>query len=82
MESMFSASHHGPCSSPPSRQQVNFEEFRNFLNAYDMEEALADYLNHTPEINIPTNIQLVDVSQFANAQREGPKLVYREYPDD
>jgi len=66
------------------KQQVTFEEFRHFLNCYDIEEALSDYLSHPPpsDVTISTNIQFVDVSQFANAQREGPKLVYREYPDD
>lgn len=58
------------------------KEFGEFLNLYEIEEVLSEYLQTPNEIDINTNVQLVDVTQFSNAQREGPKLVYREYPDD
>jgi len=60
---------------------VTKEEFEKFLNCFDIEEALEPYFQ-TNGIDIDTNVSFVDVSQFANAQREGPKLAYRDYPDD
>eukprot|EP01127_Copromyxa_protea_P009846 TRINITY_DN2352_c0_g1_i1.p1 TRINITY_DN2352_c0_g1~~TRINITY_DN2352_c0_g1_i1.p1 ORF type:complete len:200 (+),score=48.79 TRINITY_DN2352_c0_g1_i1:50-649(+) len=61
---------------------VSQKEFTEFLNLYDIEEVLSEYLLTPPEIDINTNVQFVDITQFSNTQREGPKLVYREYPDD
>lgn len=36
----------------------------------------------SPEVDISMDVQMVDINQFANAKREGPRLVFREYPDD
>jgi len=60
---------------------VTKDEFEKFLNCFDIDEALEPYFQ-TSGIDIDTNVHFVDVSQFANAQREGPKLAYRDYPDD
>jgi len=60
---------------------VTKDEFEKFLNCYDIDEALEPFFS-TNGIDIDTNVTYVDTTQFANAHREGPKLVYRDYPDD
>jgi len=60
---------------------VTKEEFEKFLNCFDIDEALEPFFN-TQGIDIDPTVVMVDTTQFANAQREGPKLVYRDYPDD
>eukprot|EP01125_Pyxidicula_operculata_P000456 TRINITY_DN10486_c0_g1_i1.p1 TRINITY_DN10486_c0_g1~~TRINITY_DN10486_c0_g1_i1.p1 ORF type:complete len:197 (-),score=64.23 TRINITY_DN10486_c0_g1_i1:153-743(-) len=60
---------------------ITKQEFVQFLNCYDIDEALSDFFG-TDGVDVDTSVQYVDVSQFANAKREGPKLVYRDYPDD
>jgi len=67
--------------SPLTTGVVTKDEFEKFLNCYDIDEALEPFFN-TNGIDIDANVTFVDTSQFANAQREGPKLVYRDYPDD
>jgi hypothetical protein len=62
---------------------VSFQEFEDFVCTYDIDEALGAFLNK-PSIDIDlSRVQFVDVSQFTAAnKREGPKPVYRDYPDD
>jgi len=65
-------------------KDITQNEFIEFMNCYDISEALAPFIgNGATEFDITTsNIQMVDTRQFENQKREGPKLVYREYPDD
>eukprot|EP01124_Arcella_intermedia_P001354 TRINITY_DN1072_c0_g1_i1.p1 TRINITY_DN1072_c0_g1~~TRINITY_DN1072_c0_g1_i1.p1 ORF type:complete len:196 (+),score=14.92 TRINITY_DN1072_c0_g1_i1:94-681(+) len=67
--------------SPSTAPVVTKEEFEKFLNCYDIEEALEPFFS-TNGIDIDGNVSYVDTSVFSSAQREGPKLVYRDYPDD
>jgi hypothetical protein len=61
---------------------INLQQFQEYINCYSIEEALADFLGTSIEVEISMDVQMVDVNQFANAKREGPRLVFREYPDD
>jgi len=55
-----------------------FQEFENFINCYDLEEALGSFLNIS-EIKVQSNVQFVDTSVF-KAEAEKPKAVqYRDY---
>eukprot|EP01128_Nolandella_sp_AFSM9_P000878 TRINITY_DN11002_c0_g1_i1.p1 TRINITY_DN11002_c0_g1~~TRINITY_DN11002_c0_g1_i1.p1 ORF type:complete len:192 (+),score=63.27 TRINITY_DN11002_c0_g1_i1:877-1452(+) len=66
-------------SSNPS---IQYAEFEQFVFCYDMQEALKHFVGGQGiDINIEA-VQKVDTNQFANAQAEQPKLVYRDYPDD
>jgi len=67
--------------SPLTSGVVTKDEFEKFLNCFDIDEALEPFFS-TNGIDIDTTVSFVDTSLFANAQREGPKLVYRDYPDD
>jgi len=68
--------------NPSGSGIVTKQEFEQFMNTYDQEEILQDFLSGDG-IDINTNnINWVDTSQFANLKREGPQLVYRDYPDD
>eukprot|EP01126_Amoeba_proteus_P050962 TRINITY_DN6063_c0_g1_i11.p1 TRINITY_DN6063_c0_g1~~TRINITY_DN6063_c0_g1_i11.p1 ORF type:complete len:124 (-),score=26.79 TRINITY_DN6063_c0_g1_i11:92-463(-) len=66
----------------PNGATVTMAQFTDFLNLYEIEEVLSEFLRSPIDVEINTNVQMVDVNQFTNAHREGPKLVYREYPDD
>jgi len=69
--------------NPSQTGNVTLQEFTEFLNCYDMSEAIGPFLGTQPEFDIQiNNIQWVDTRVFENQKREGPKLVYREYPDD
>lgn len=72
------------CSSTSSifSPTIRYEEFEQFVYCYDMHEALQHFIGSQGiDVNIE-QVQKVDVNQFANSQQEGPKLVYRDYPDD
>jgi len=69
--------------NPTGNGIVTKQEFQQFMNTYDMEEVLQDFFPPGDGIDInASNINWVDTSQFANQAREGPALVYRDYPDD
>jgi len=63
-------------------EQATYKQFEDFLNCYDIEEALGCFLN-VSEVSVNThNVQFIDTEQF-KAQAAAPKkVVYREYPDD
>eukprot|EP01129_Flabellula_baltica_P000061 TRINITY_DN10063_c0_g1_i1.p1 TRINITY_DN10063_c0_g1~~TRINITY_DN10063_c0_g1_i1.p1 ORF type:complete len:212 (+),score=65.39 TRINITY_DN10063_c0_g1_i1:46-636(+) len=63
-------------------QMVTKDEFSQFLLCYDLDEALAPFTGTGDTVNVNLNVSLVDTSVFENQKREGPKLVYRDYPDD
>jgi hypothetical protein len=55
------------------------QEFENFINCYDLEEALGDFCG-TTEVQVNTNVQMVDTTQFKEAQTaNASKIVYRDY---
>jgi len=59
--------------------QVTFKEFEDFLNCYELEEALGPWLN-IREVKVDTNkVQFVDTSQFKNQSAQPKKVVYRDY---
>ena len=64
-------------------KQVNYNEFEDFINTYDIDEALGSMLNKNG-VDIDINrVQFVDVSQMTGqARKDGPKPVYRDYPTD
>lgn len=58
--------------------QASYKEFEDFLNLYDMEEALGSFLGKS-EIVIQNNVQFLDTNEL-KAQAQGPKKpVYRDY---
>eukprot|EP01130_Rhizamoeba_saxonica_P006589 TRINITY_DN2624_c0_g2_i1.p1 TRINITY_DN2624_c0_g2~~TRINITY_DN2624_c0_g2_i1.p1 ORF type:complete len:205 (-),score=44.58 TRINITY_DN2624_c0_g2_i1:66-656(-) len=61
---------------------VNLQQFTEFLNCYDIDEALHPFLGsgNTQTINI--SVEYVNCEAFVGQARDGPKLVYRDYPDD
>jgi len=60
---------------------VTYQEFEQFVFTYDVDEALEAFFQQQG-MDIDPQVQFVDVSMFTNQNREGPKLVYRDYPDD
>jgi hypothetical protein len=56
-----------------------FQEFEAFINCYDLEEALGDFIG-VNEVAVDTNVQMVDTTQFKEAQTaNASKIVYRDY---
>jgi len=68
--------------NPSQSGTITMQEFTEFLNCYDLNEVLGPFLQAPNEVDINMNVNLVDIRQFENQKREGPKLVYRDYPDD
>jgi hypothetical protein len=64
-------------------KQANYNDFEDFINTYDIDEALGSMLNKNG-VDIDINrVQFVDVSQMTGqARKDGPKPVYRDYPTD
>jgi len=58
--------------------QATFKEFEDFLNCYDLEEALGAFLNIS-EVTVNNNVQFVDTEQMADQARGPKKPVYRDY---
>lgn len=58
--------------------QVTFQEFENFLNCYDLEEALGPWLNINSVNVTKDNVQWVDTTQFRQAAEQPKKVVYRD----
>jgi hypothetical protein len=63
-------------TSNPS--QVTFQEFENFLNLYDLEEALGSWLNISSVQVQTSSVQFVDTSQFTAQAAQPKKVVYRD----
>ena len=58
-------------------------DLEDFLQTYDIEEALAGFLGKVGGLDVDMNkVTLIDVSQFQAQQAETLKPVYRDYPDD
>lgn len=64
-------------------KQANYNDFEDFINTYDIDEALGSLLNKNG-VDIDINrVQFVDVSQMTGqGRKDGPKPVYRDYPTD
>jgi len=58
--------------------QCTFKEFEDFLNCYDLDEALGPFLG-IREISINNKVQFVDVNQFKEQAAAPKKVVYRDY---
>jgi len=61
--------------------QVTQREFEDFINCYDLEEALGSFLG-VREVTINSNVEFVDTRIFKEQAAQPKKVVYREYPDD
>jgi len=59
-------------------QQASKKEFEDFLNCYDLDEALGSFLN-IQEVAVNHNVQFVDTSQFKEQAAQPKKVVYRDY---
>jgi len=59
-------------------QQATKKEFEDFLNCYDLDEALGSFMN-IQEIAVNHNVQMVDTSQFKEQAAQPKKVVYRDY---
>jgi len=64
--------------------RVEFSSFEEYINMSDLDEALSLFTGQTGPIEVKTNVQMVDTSKLAADARaaNGPKPVYRDYPDD
>jgi len=58
--------------------QATFKQFEDFLNCYDLEEALGPFLN-VREITVRQNVQFIDNSQLVQEANQPKKVVYRDY---
>jgi hypothetical protein len=58
--------------------QATFKEFEEFINCYDLEEALGSFLN-IREITVNRNVQFVDTSSFVAQASQPKKVQYRDY---
>eukprot|EP01120_Amphizonella_sp_Union-15-10_P012146 TRINITY_DN5350_c0_g1_i1.p1 TRINITY_DN5350_c0_g1~~TRINITY_DN5350_c0_g1_i1.p1 ORF type:complete len:198 (-),score=51.33 TRINITY_DN5350_c0_g1_i1:112-705(-) len=59
--------------------KITYEEFVEYLNCYDIEEAMAPFTGQQAVTIDTTKVPMVDTSQFKGQKKEGPKLVYRNY---
>lgn len=59
-------------------QGATQKEFEDFVNCYDLEEALGPFLN-IQEIGINHNVQFVDTNQFKEEAAAPKKVQYRDY---
>jgi len=64
--------------------RVDFSSFEEFINMSDLDEALGIFIGQTGPIDVKNKVQMVDTQQLsAQARAEnGPKPIYRDYPDD
>jgi len=65
-----------------STGQATFKQFEDFLNLYDIDEALGAFLNIQEVAVSASKVQFVDTSQFASSTSQVKKPVYRDYPTD
>jgi len=61
--------------------QASFKQFEDFINCYDLEEALGSFLG-VSDIAISNTVQWVDTAQIAKDGSGPKKPVYRDYPKD
>jgi len=59
-------------------QGCSFQEFENFINCYDLEEALGSFLA-IGEIGIQNTVQFVDTAQFKEQAAKPKEVKYRDY---
>eukprot|EP01121_Diplochlamys_sp_Union-15-3_P022119 TRINITY_DN931_c0_g2_i3.p1 TRINITY_DN931_c0_g2~~TRINITY_DN931_c0_g2_i3.p1 ORF type:complete len:225 (-),score=67.14 TRINITY_DN931_c0_g2_i3:37-636(-) len=59
--------------------KIVFQEFEEFLNCYDIEEAMQPFTGGSGVSIDPSKVKFVDTSQFRGQKKDGPKLVYRNY---
>jgi len=62
--------------------QATFKQFEDFLNCYDIDEALGSFLNINSVAVSASKVQFVDTSQFKSQSQQPKKVVYRDYPTD
>eukprot|EP01115_Flamella_aegyptia_P013140 TRINITY_DN685_c0_g1_i1.p2 TRINITY_DN685_c0_g1~~TRINITY_DN685_c0_g1_i1.p2 ORF type:complete len:101 (-),score=44.32 TRINITY_DN685_c0_g1_i1:36-338(-) len=60
-------------------ETATFKQFEDFLNCYDIDEALGSFLG-VREVSVTNSkVQFVDTSQFASQSQQVKKPVYRDY---
>mmetsp|Transcript_27343 Transcript_27343/g.30456 ORF Transcript_27343/g.30456 Transcript_27343/m.30456 type:complete len:200 (+) Transcript_27343:33-632(+) len=60
-------------------QKITFQEFEEYINVYELDEALEPFTNQSG-VNIDVErVDFVNVEQFRGQKKDGPKLVYRNY---
>jgi len=59
--------------------KITYQEFEEFLNCYDIEEAMEPFTGLQGVAVDLSRVQMVDTAQFKGQKKEGPKLVYRNY---
>ncbi|PRP82197.1 hypothetical protein PROFUN_10406 [Planoprotostelium fungivorum] len=58
--------------------QATFQQFENFLNCYDIDEALGSFLQIS-EVAVQHDVNFVDVSHLKSEAAAPKKVVYRDY---
>eukprot|EP01114_Cavostelium_apophysatum_P000659 TRINITY_DN105_c0_g1_i1.p1 TRINITY_DN105_c0_g1~~TRINITY_DN105_c0_g1_i1.p1 ORF type:complete len:190 (+),score=51.69 TRINITY_DN105_c0_g1_i1:119-688(+) len=58
--------------------QCSFKDFEEFLNCYDLEEALGPFLG-IREVTINNRVEFVNVDQFKEQAAQPKKVQYRDY---
>eukprot|EP01119_Soliformovum_irregulare_P008552 TRINITY_DN21667_c0_g1_i1.p1 TRINITY_DN21667_c0_g1~~TRINITY_DN21667_c0_g1_i1.p1 ORF type:complete len:196 (-),score=58.85 TRINITY_DN21667_c0_g1_i1:126-713(-) len=59
-------------------QGCSYQEFENFVNCYDLDEALGSFLN-IGEVAVSNNVQFVDTSHFKEEAAKPKAVQYRDY---
>jgi hypothetical protein len=59
--------------------QCTRKEFEDFINCYDLEEALGSFLGLSEVAVNTASVQFVDTSQLKGQQQQIKKPVYRDY---